>query len=72
MITKDEFTKLLSHELDILNRQTEGLTHQESLLQPQPGGNCLNWVVGHLVGNLVIILSVLAGDPPSGLPDLEH
>jgi hypothetical protein len=72
VITKDEFARLLSHELDILSRQTEGLTHHESLLQPQPGGNCLNWIIGHLVGNLVIILSVLAGDPPSGLPDLEH
>lgn len=28
---------------------TEGLTHQESLIQPHPGGNCMNWVVGHLV-----------------------
>jgi len=72
MITKDDFTKMLSHELDILSSQTEGLTHEEGLLQPQPGGNCLNWVIGHLVGNLVITLSVLGGDPPSGLPDLEH
>jgi len=27
----------------------DGLTHEDSLLQPQPGGNCLNWVVGHLL-----------------------
>jgi hypothetical protein len=72
MITKDDFAIMLSHELDILLKQTEGLTHEESLLQPQPKGNCLNWVMGHLVDNLVIILSVLGGDPPSGLPDLEH
>jgi hypothetical protein len=72
MITKDEFAKMLSHELDILSSQTECLTHQESLLQPQPGGNCLNWVMGHLVGNLVTILSVLGCVAPSGLPDLEH
>jgi hypothetical protein len=55
-----------------LAEQTEGLTHQESLLQPQPGGNCLNWVMGHLVVNLVDILKVLDGVMPSGLPDLAH
>ncbi|MHC4547589.1 MAG: DinB family protein [Planctomycetota bacterium] len=28
---------------------TEGLTHEESLLTPERGGNCLNWVLGHIV-----------------------
>jgi hypothetical protein len=27
---------------------TEGVTHEESLAAPGPGGNSLNWVVGHL------------------------
>ena len=72
MITKDDFAKMLSGELDILSRQTEGLTHEEGLLQPQPGGNCLNWVMGHLVVNLVDILKVLGGVAPSGLPGLDH
>lgn len=27
----------------------EGLTQEDSLIQPQPAGNCLNWVVGHLL-----------------------
>ncbi len=26
----------------------QGVTHEESLRAPQPGGNSLNWVVGHL------------------------
>lgn len=25
------------------------LTHEESLLLPQPAGNCLNWLAGHVV-----------------------
>jgi uncharacterized damage-inducible protein DinB len=25
------------------------VTHAESLIQPTPAGNCLNWVLGHLV-----------------------
>lgn len=32
----------------VLHRNVAGLTHEESLRSPQPGGNCLNWVVGHM------------------------
>lgn len=72
MITKDEFTKMLSWEHDILLQQTAGITDAESLLQPQPGGNCLNWVLGHLVVNLADILKVLGGETPSDLAELSH
>lgn len=33
----------------ILHRCAGSLTQEESLIQPQPCGNCLNWIVGHLV-----------------------
>ena len=33
----------------VLRANTAGLSQQDSLIQPQPGGNCLNWVVGHLL-----------------------
>jgi hypothetical protein len=33
----------------VLQRNVSGFSQQESLLQPSPAGNCLNWVVGHLV-----------------------
>lgn len=26
----------------------EGITQEQSLLQPSPGGNCANWILGHL------------------------
>jgi uncharacterized damage-inducible protein DinB len=32
----------------VLERNIEGVSHKESLVNPQPGGNCLNWVLGHL------------------------
>ncbi len=32
-----------------LLRQIDTLTHEESLLQPPFRGNCLNWVMGHIV-----------------------
>ena len=30
-------------------RCAEGITQEESLIQPGPEGNCLNWVMGHLL-----------------------
>jgi len=33
----------------VVRRNVEGITNEESLLQPEPAANCLNWVVGHLV-----------------------
>ncbi|MCP3960100.1 MAG: DinB family protein [bacterium] len=48
-------TDLLAMQLGYNNytfhRNTEGVSHQESLVQPHPGGNCLNWVVGHLASS---------------------
>jgi uncharacterized damage-inducible protein DinB len=33
----------------VIGMNVAGVTHEESLRRPTPGGNCLNWVVGHLV-----------------------
>lgn len=32
----------------VVGMNVEGVSQEESLIQPSPGGNCLNWVVGHL------------------------
>jgi uncharacterized damage-inducible protein DinB len=32
----------------VLERNVAGVSHEESLINPKPGGSCLNWVVGHL------------------------
>ena len=34
---------------DVVGANVNGLTHEDSLVQPQPGGNSLNWIMGHLV-----------------------
>lgn len=33
----------------IAQRQTDGLTQADSLLRPPAAGNCLNWVLGHIL-----------------------
>lgn len=49
--------------LQVIHLQTEGLSHQDSLLQLPFRGNCLNWVLGHIMVGRNIALKLL-GDPP--------
>ncbi len=72
MIRIEDFAKMLEGEHAIMRQQTADLSHADSLLQPQPGGNCLNWVMGHLAVNLVEILGVLDEKLPQNLPDLTR
>lgn len=32
----------------VASANLEGMTHEQSLAQPSPGGNCANWILGHL------------------------
>lgn len=47
----------------VIARLTADLTHADSLLVPDFGGNCLNWVLGHLLVSRNRVLSLL-GEPP--------
>jgi uncharacterized damage-inducible protein DinB len=56
------------HEVVRLN--SADLTQAESLIQPRPAGNCLNWVVGHLLcvyGHLLLLLGQEPVLDPSAL-----
>ncbi len=43
----------------VLTSQTEGLSHEDSLRQLPFRGNCLNWVIGHLLVSRQSILKLL-------------
>ncbi len=43
----------------VFNKTLESVTHEESLTQPVPAGNCLNWVAGHITGSRMGILELL-------------
>lgn len=57
---------------EVLQLNVEGLTHEESLVQPRPGGNCLNWVVGHLLWTYDYNLPVLEQEPVMGTNPLKR
>ena len=49
MISGAEMIHLLARNLQVIEVQTEGLTHADSMLQLPFRGNCLNWVLGHML-----------------------
>lgn len=53
----------IHYNLGALKMNLEGLTNEESLIQPQPAGNCLNWIVGHILANRAGILGLLGQEP---------
>ncbi|MHB1865740.1 MAG: DinB family protein [Acidobacteriaceae bacterium] len=56
----------------IVRRNVDTLTQKESMVQPQPGGNCLNWVVGHLVFVYDQVLPMLGQAPVLGTGTLKR
>jgi hypothetical protein len=45
-----------------LKANVEGLSHEDSLVQPPPGGNCANWILGHILFHRNVILDAM-GEP---------
>lgn len=63
MVHPDLLRDLYGQTYAVIRRRTTGLTHEDSLLPPPHGGNCLNWVVGHIVVARANILALLGEQP---------
>lgn len=55
----------------LIQRLCEGLSHAESLIQPDFEANCFNWVLGHIVWRRNVVLAVLGGTSlwPDGIDE---
>lgn len=49
--------------LNVTRRQTEGLTHEDTLVQLPFRGNCMNWVLGHIISTRGVMLTILDAEP---------
>lgn len=47
----------------IMEQQTAGLSHADSVLQPALRGNCMNWVLGHILDSREKMLALLGQEP---------
>jgi len=66
MITNTQMAEAFGRNLSIVQSQSEGLSHADSLRQPPFRGNCLNWVLGHMAESRDSILGALGEAPSSG------
>lgn len=48
---RETLIQLFSINHRALHANVEGLSDEDALVQPKPDGNCLNWVVGHIVAS---------------------
>ena len=62
-MTPEAFAYQLNLSYAVVKRNVGKITHEESLVQPAPAGNCLNWVLGHLVATRNNLLRGLGGEP---------
>jgi uncharacterized damage-inducible protein DinB len=58
---------LLAHQLRVVHlvaaQNLEGMSAEDALLQPPGGGNCANWILGHLVNVHNDLAGVLGVEP---------
>jgi hypothetical protein len=71
MFSISDFIRIISIEHNLIQTQTEGLSQSDTLIEPQPGGNCMNWVLGHLLENQITLLGLLGGKSPIDPAGLE-
>ncbi len=48
-MSSEIFMTQIAYTSYCLHRNLEGISREDSVRQPEGGGNCLNWVVGHIV-----------------------
>lgn len=54
---------LFGANFHVIQVNTNGISHEESLVQPKPAGNCMNWVLGHVVAYRTDVLRLVGQQP---------
>ena len=64
MITPTYLAEAYARNVMIIQQQTAGLSDADCLVQLPFRGNCMNWLVGHIVTNRYNVLALLDGARP--------
>jgi uncharacterized damage-inducible protein DinB len=59
MMNGGQLNAVYTRNYQIMCRQTEGLTHEDSVRQLPFRGNCMNWVLGHIIVYRTFVLRLL-------------
>ena len=60
-MTGSEIANMYEFSYGAIKRNLEDVTNEESLVQPPGAGNCLNWVLGHIVAARNTALKLAGG-----------
>jgi hypothetical protein len=56
----------------VIHHQTEGITDEESVIQPPVRGNCMNWILGHILTDRNFVLRLLGKEPVFNRSETER
>jgi hypothetical protein len=62
-MTGSELMNLYEFSYGAITRNLDGISQEESLFSPEPAGNCINWVLGHVVTARNTVLTLAGGNP---------
>lgn len=62
-MTGSELASIYEFSYGAIKLNLDGVSNEESLFIPQPAGNCINWVVGHIVAARNTALNLAGGAP---------
>ena len=62
-MTGTDLVKMFEFSFASINRNLENVSEAESLVKPPDGGNCFNWVLGHIVVARGGVLTLLGEAP---------
>ena len=63
MIRPQALINMFGYNLKLVDEQVASMTHEESILQPPFEGNCINWILGHLVSSRSTPLKLIGAQP---------
>ena len=63
MTVQDQLTQQFALMYSTAAANLNGMTHDQSIVQPPGGGNCANWILGHLVNVHNGLMQLIGTEP---------
>jgi len=63
-MTSNDLASMFEFSYFAINRNLSDLTHEDSVFIPAPSGNCINWVLGHIVSARGMMLLLTGAGTP--------
>ena len=62
-VTARTLGTLFEFTYNVTKQNADGFTHEDSVRPPKEAGNCLNWVLGHIIAARHAVLGMLGQEP---------